>query len=57
MKLETCRECEGTGKVDCCNGHMCPGTTKCYTCGGKGKVLSKKDRELKAQLEKLMEYK
>lgn len=57
MKLEKCKECDGTGRVECCNGHMCPGTKECYDCEGKGKVLSKKDRKRKEELMKLLEYK
>lgn len=57
MELLTCTKCEGTGYVDCCRGHMCPGTKKCYDCDGKGKVLSEKDRKEKEKLKKLMEYK
>lgn len=56
MKLEQCPECKGDGVVDCCGGHMCPGTRECWTCGGKGKVLSKEDRKRKEKLKKLMKY-
>jgi len=57
VKLEQCPECEGDGVVDCCGGHMCPGTRECWTCDGKGKVLSKEDRKRKEELKKLLEYK
>lgn len=57
MNLEKCKECKGTGKVDCCGGHMCSGTRKCYSCNGKGKVLDAVSRKLKQELMKLMEYK
>jgi hypothetical protein len=56
VTLVTCDKCGGTGEVECCNGHMCPGTTKCHVCDGKGKRLSDGDRKLKKALEKLMEY-
>lgn len=56
MKLIKCKECEGSGEVDCCHGHMCPGTKRCPSCKGKKKVLSEKDRKIKLKLQKLMEY-
>lgn len=56
MKLVKCKKCEGTGKVPCCGGHMCPGVTECFDCNGKGKQLSPKDKKLKAKLEKLKNY-
>lgn len=57
MKLIKCKECNGTGEVYCCGGHMCPGTKTCYACDGKGQQLSKADKKLKEKLSKLMEYK
>lgn len=57
MKLIKCKKCNGSGEVDCCNGHMCPGTKTCFDCEGKGKVLSRQDRKKKELLLKLMEYK
>lgn len=56
MKLVKCKKCNGTGEVDCCNGHMCPGFRECFDCNGKGKQLSKKDKKLKALAEKLKDY-
>lgn len=55
--LERCESCEGTGEVECCRSHMCPGTKKCFDCDGKGKVLTAKYKKLKNKLLKLMEYK
>ncbi len=57
MKLVKCKECDGTGIVDCCGGHMCPGTKTCRACDGRGKQLSKADKKLKEKLSKLLEYK
>lgn len=57
LNLLICPKCNGTGEQECCGGHMCPGTTKCYRCDGKGKILSEKDRRLKEQFEELLKYK
>lgn len=57
MTLVKCKTCNGTGEVECCGGHMCPGTKQCPDCDGKGKHLSEKDRKQKQKLMKLMEYK
>lgn len=56
MRLVKCKECDGTGRVPCCGGHMCPGDKECWDCKGKGKQLSDKDKALKKRLEKLSEY-
>lgn len=57
MTLIKCVTCAGTGPVECCGGHMCPGKKDCYDCNGKGKRLSDKDRLRKKELEELMRYK
>lgn len=57
MKLIKCKSCNGSGIVECCNGHMCPGDKQCFDCNGKGQVLSEKDRKKKEELKKLLEYK
>lgn len=57
VTLVTCNVCNGDREVECCQGHMCPGTKMCYACDGKGQRLSDSDRKLKAALKKLMEYK
>lgn len=56
MKLIKCKVCKGSGEVDCCGSHMCPGVKECFDCKGKGKVLSAKDRKLKKKLMELMKY-
>ena len=57
MKLVECKECKGTGRVECCGGRGCSDTRQCFDCGGKGKRLSKQDLKRKRELEKLLEYK
>lgn len=57
VKLVKCKICKGKGEVECCRGHMCPGTKTCDDCDGKGVRLSEKDRAKKKLLERLMEYK
>lgn len=57
ITLVKCKTCKGTGYVDCCNDHMCPGHRECYECDGKGKHLTEKLRKLKKKLEKLQGFK
>lgn len=57
VTLLKCPECQGSGEEECCGGHMCPGTTKCSRCGGKGAVLNDEDKTLAKRTAFILNFK
>ena len=56
VKFEKCKNCNGTGREECCGDHMCPGDKQCFDCNGEGIVLSDADKARKKTLETLLKY-
>ncbi len=51
IKKLDCPDCNGKGYKTCdCSGHMCDGTTECWTCNKSGKILNDFGQKLKDYL-------